>query len=138
MIDWLDLRLATRDTLSKYYQANDCEHKHLTFMFKRKNTLDGHGAQMTINVDRDTYRTCFIKSGELIIRQYDRETALAIVNALYNVSQKESAYTNEQKQRYNYIVNKCNELEEAKKKAIKEYEDFFLFTAKPYMDSTEY
>lgn len=138
MIDWLDLRLATKDTLSKYYPANDCEHKHLTFMFKCKNTLDGHGAQMTINVNVDTYRTCFVKSGELIIRQYDRKTALAIVNALYNVSQKESAYTNEQKQRYNYIVNKCNELEEAKKKAIKEYEDFFLFTVKPYMNSTEY
>lgn len=138
MINWLDLRLATEDTLSKYYPANDCEHKHLTFVFKRKGALDGHGAEITINVDGDIYSTCFVKSGELIIRQYNRKTALAIVNALYNVAQKESAYTNEQKQRYNYIVNKCNELEEAKKRAAKEYEDFSLSVVRPYMNSTEY
>lgn len=138
MIDWLDLRLATRDTLSKYYPANDCEHKHLTFVFKCKDAAKGNGAEMVINVNGDIYKTCFIKHGDIVIRQYNRKTALAIVNALYNVAQKESVYTNEQKQRYNYIVNKCNELEEAKKRAAKEYEDFNLSVVRPYMNSTEY
>lgn len=141
MIDWLDLRLATRDTLSKYYPANDCEHKHLTFVFKCKDAAKGNGAEMVVNVDGDIYKTCFVKSskqGEIVIRQYNRKTALAIVNALYNVAQKESVYTREQKQRYNYIVNKCNELEEAKKRAAKEYEDFCLSVVRPYMNSTEY
>lgn len=138
MIDWLDLRLATRETLRKYYPANDCEHKHLTFVFRCKDTAEGHGAEMVINVKGDIYETCLVKHCDIVIRQYSRKTAIAIVNALYNVAQKESVYTSEQKQRYNYIVNKCNELEEVKKRAAKEYEDFSLFVVRPYMNSTEY